>query len=143
MGDYNAVLNIDDRIYGNHVQETEVKDFRELLDDTSMAELKIVGRKFTWTNNHIYSRIDRALVNAEWLLKFPQLNIQIMDPHFSDHSPLCLNVEVKSKMKPIPFRFFNYVAEHKEFLTVVKVGWAKRAQGNQMEKILAKLKEVK
>ncbi|XP_019237929.1 PREDICTED: uncharacterized protein LOC109218063 [Nicotiana attenuata] len=34
MGDYNAVLNIDDRIYGNPVQEAEVKDFRELLDDT-------------------------------------------------------------------------------------------------------------
>ncbi|XP_075107153.1 uncharacterized protein LOC142180122 [Nicotiana tabacum] len=108
MGDYNVVLNIDDRIYGNPVQETEVKDFRKLLDDTGMAELKT-----------------------------------IMDPHFSDHSPLCLNVEVKSKRKPIPFRLSNYMAEHEEFLTVLKVGWAKRVQGNQMERIWAKLKEVK
>ncbi|KAG5577541.1 hypothetical protein H5410_057675 [Solanum commersonii] len=26
-------------------------------------------RWFTWTNGHVYSRIDRALVNAAWTLR--------------------------------------------------------------------------
>lgn len=34
MGDFNAVLRLDDRINGSQIQELEVRDFGNLLIDT-------------------------------------------------------------------------------------------------------------
>lgn len=42
-----------------------MKDFNNFMDDAVLAELRTSGRSFTCTNGHTYSRIDRALVNAE------------------------------------------------------------------------------
>lgn len=69
MGDFNTILYSEDRIQGNPVQEIEVWDFKNFLLDTGLEELKTVCRKYTWTNNHIYSKITRILVNSEWMQK--------------------------------------------------------------------------
>nr|XP_016465345.1 PREDICTED: uncharacterized protein LOC107788185 [Nicotiana tabacum] len=65
MGDYNAVLQVEDRKYGNHVTEIKTKDFSDYLFDTGVTEMKSVGREYNWTNTHIYTKIDKALVNSE------------------------------------------------------------------------------
>lgn len=67
MGDYIAVLGIEDRKSDNLVQEVEIRNFREFMLNNNMNELKYIGKKFTWTNNHVWSKIDRAIVNAEWM----------------------------------------------------------------------------
>ncbi|XP_019264016.1 PREDICTED: uncharacterized protein LOC109241706 [Nicotiana attenuata] len=64
MGDFNAVMDIEDRINGTVVQENEIKDFRSLMEDCRLNELRTVGRSYTWTNSHVYNKIDRAIVNA-------------------------------------------------------------------------------
>lgn len=63
-----------------------------------MIELRAVGRKFTWSNGKIYSRIDRALVNAEWLLAITQTEVVVMNPGCSDHTPLSIYFENVGKM---------------------------------------------
>ncbi|XP_070038219.1 uncharacterized protein [Nicotiana tomentosiformis] len=65
MGDFNAILEVEDKVHGNMVQDHEIRDFREFLKDTGMTELQAIGRPFTWTNSHVFSKIDRALVNGE------------------------------------------------------------------------------
>lgn len=65
MGDFNAILELEDRMHGNVVQDHETRDFREFVEDVGMIELKAIGRPFTWTNSHVFSKIDRALVNGE------------------------------------------------------------------------------
>ncbi|XP_059310022.1 uncharacterized protein LOC132061183 [Lycium ferocissimum] len=62
MGYYNAILEVDDRVLGFAIPYNEIRDFREFLEDITEAE--ILGRDYTWTNTHVYSRIDRALVNS-------------------------------------------------------------------------------
>lgn len=39
----------------------EMKNFRECVEQCNLVELPIVGRDYTWTNGHVYSRIDKAL----------------------------------------------------------------------------------
>lgn len=95
MGDYNAMLQVDDRINGADVQEQEIKDFKDFLIDTELTEIKTVGRQYTWTNNHIYSKIDRALVNVEWIVNWPHLEVMVLDPMFSDYSPYVLLSKIK------------------------------------------------
>ncbi|XP_075088341.1 uncharacterized protein LOC142170347 [Nicotiana tabacum] len=94
MGDFNAIRDMDDRANGTVVQENEIKDFREFMEDCRMTELPTVGRCYTWTNSHVHSRIDRVIVNAQWIMVMPPMEVQVMDPHFSDHSPLCIEMEI-------------------------------------------------
>lgn len=64
MGDYNAVLELGDRVHETQIQDSEVRDFREFMEDTSMVELRYFGRQYTWSNSHVTSKIDKAIVNT-------------------------------------------------------------------------------
>lgn len=82
---FNTVRNVDDRQCSNPIHQAEVRDFNDFMIEKDMHELKSTGRWFTWTNNHVF-RIERALVNADWMIKLPHLEVNIMDPKFSNHS---------------------------------------------------------
>ncbi|XP_019267285.1 PREDICTED: uncharacterized protein LOC109244618 [Nicotiana attenuata] len=116
MGDYNAVLYVTHRQHGSEVQDMEVKDFKEYMMDTGMSELQYVGRGYTWTNNHTYSRIDRGLVNTEWMMTMPSLKIQVLEPLISDHFPLKLMITQGHTKRSRPFRFFNCITDHPLFI---------------------------
>lgn len=92
MRDFNAVLKQEDRKNGSQIQDGELRDFENFLNSTSLAEMKSVGRYYTWTNNHVYSKIDRALVNHVWLSLWPHLEVAVRDPYFSDHALLCITL---------------------------------------------------
>ncbi|XP_070011376.1 uncharacterized protein LOC142161891 [Nicotiana tabacum] len=111
MRDFNTVLNIEDRINGNQIHESEVKDFKNFMNDYHMAELRSIGAKYTWSNNSVSIKIDRGVSNTEWMLKYPHFDIIIMAPCFSDHSPLAIRLEDHQKKTYRPFRFFNVIAE--------------------------------
>lgn len=64
MGDYNAILQIENRVKGSQVQDNEIKDFSDFMATTGMHELKIVGVSYTLTNGHVCSKIDKAIVNV-------------------------------------------------------------------------------
>lgn len=116
MGDFNAILNPDDRLKGSMVTKAKTRDFRDFIMDTGLCELKTVGRDFTWTNSNVFSRIDRALVNAEWVTRFTQLEIEAMDPRFSNHSPIYIDFMETINTKPRPFKFLNHLADHPNFV---------------------------
>lgn len=67
MGDFNTILHQEDRMHGSPVQEYETRDFREFLMITGFCEVKTFGREYTWKNSHTYSKIDRAIANADWI----------------------------------------------------------------------------
>ncbi|XP_075096595.1 uncharacterized protein LOC142174657 [Nicotiana tabacum] len=134
MGDFNAVLNSQDRQHSTIIQDMETKDFREFMSDTGMNELPSIGWDYTWTNNHTYSRIDRGLVNIDWMMTMPSLSIQILEPSFSDHSPLKLMISQIHRKKASPFRFFNCIAEHPQFIQEVDQAWSTTGKmGSYME----------
>ncbi|XP_019242474.1 PREDICTED: uncharacterized protein LOC109222588 [Nicotiana attenuata] len=143
MGDFNAIRSREDRPIGNLVQEMEVKDFNKFVEDAILAELRTNGRSFTWTNGHTYSRIDRALVNAEWMLKMPHLGVCVMDSGCSDHSPLSITFEDKEESRPKPFKFLNHLADHKDFIQIVNKAWKESSTYNKMRDVWERLKKVK
>ncbi|XP_070049579.1 uncharacterized protein [Nicotiana tomentosiformis] len=102
-----------------------------------------VGRYYTWTNSHIHSRIERALVNPAWTNTWPHLEVIVIDPFFSDHSLLCITFEKHQGKDARPFRFLNHLANHGEFMNVVKSVWTEPERGPPMKKIWHKLKKMK
>nr|XP_016448972.1 PREDICTED: uncharacterized protein LOC107774043 [Nicotiana tabacum] len=143
MGDYNAIQSFEDMYNGNPVMEAETRYFSDFLENTRMTELKTVGREFTWTNNHVYSRIDRALVNARCMMNMTQLEVVLQDPLFSDHTPVCVYFEHDHQPMPKLFKFFNNLAEHKEFQSQVKDTWEVSMLRPAMQRIWMKLKRLK
>ncbi|XP_019225075.1 PREDICTED: uncharacterized protein LOC109206683 [Nicotiana attenuata] len=143
MGDYNAVLHVTDRQHGTEVQDIEVKDFKEYIMDTGMSELQYVGREYTRTNNHTYSRIDRGLVNTEWMMTMPSLKIQVLEPLISDHSPLKLMITQMHTKKSRPFKFLNCIADHPLFIQQVKMAWNEGREAEKMQTVWHKLKKTK
>ncbi|KAK4721247.1 hypothetical protein R3W88_011480 [Solanum pinnatisectum] len=74
MGDFNTVLNMDDRIGGNPVNLAEVVDFQECVHSCGWLELPHQGRRYTWNDKgdvRVYSKIDWTRVNEGWLKQFP------------------------------------------------------------------------
>lgn len=53
---------------------------------------------------------DCALVNEEWLKKFPNSKAQFMTHATSDHTPILLSVGTHGNHSPKPFNIFNYWA---------------------------------
>nr|XP_016457391.1 PREDICTED: uncharacterized protein LOC107781232 [Nicotiana tabacum] len=143
MGDYNAVIHVDDRLNGAEIQEQETRDFIDFLFETGLTELKTVGRKYTWTNNHIYSKIDRAVVKGDWMIRLPHLEVIVLDHGFSNHSPLSTTFDNHPGRRARPFKFLNHLTEHQEFLDKVAKGWREPVSGVFLKSIWQKLKNVK
>lgn len=88
-----------------------------------MTILKHIGRDYTWTNVHTYSRIDWRIVNTNWMLSMPSTEVQIMDPGCSDHSPLSISFSPLEEVRPRPFKFLNHLLKHAQFQDIVKHTW--------------------
>ncbi|XP_056685901.1 uncharacterized protein [Spinacia oleracea] len=125
-------------VYGLHSVETR----RPLWTDLIQLSTVIVG---PWLimgdfNAVLYSG-DRIL---SMMLKPEILRVvDFMNPGLSDHSPLLLNCRVEWAAGGRPFKIFNYMATHVDFLKIVQDGWAQRCTGSLMFSLWQKLKVVK
>ncbi|XP_075080165.1 uncharacterized protein LOC142165528 [Nicotiana tabacum] len=124
MWDFNTIMSIEDRVQGNPVQEIENSE-----------------EKFKWTNNHVHSRIDRILVNGEWIQKWLAMEGIIMNPGFLDHCPLKITIDDTKQEGRRPFKFFNYLASHQNFDEIVKQCWRKSI-GHKIQVARSKLKGI-
>ncbi|KAM3266961.1 hypothetical protein P3L10_003956 [Capsicum annuum] len=53
----------------NQIVEAETRDFQKKVEDLNLVDMKATGRQFTWTNKHVYSKIDKAICNEEWVMR--------------------------------------------------------------------------
>jgi len=70
-GDFNAVKNVNERkgVSERVALSNEIIGFNGFIDKNILLDLPIIGKKFTWfkSNGSAKSRLDRVLVNDEWL----------------------------------------------------------------------------
>lgn len=52
--------------------------------------MPLVGERYTWENGRVKERLDWALCNLEWSLKFPQTKNFHLLKHGSDHRAIFL-----------------------------------------------------
>ncbi|CAN1762272.1 hypothetical protein LINPERHAP1_LOCUS8295, partial [Linum perenne] len=60
------------------------------VDLCRLSDLPFSGPKFTWRRNCTLTRIDRALVNDEWIRRMPESSIIQLHKVKSDHRPIVL-----------------------------------------------------
>ncbi|XP_074291709.1 uncharacterized protein LOC141618494 [Silene latifolia] len=75
LGDFNNVMFANERI-GKIFKDEEMLPFQSTVALCDLQDMKSTGAFFTWNNKQpsetrIFGRIDRVLVNDEWLNKWP------------------------------------------------------------------------
>lgn len=103
MGDFNQILNPSESSIGSTRITKGISDFRDYLLYAGLSDLSFRGHTFTWWNNKeanpIAKKLDRILVNDNWLLDLPNAYAEFGDPLVSDHRPCCLILSSHTKPK--------------------------------------------
>lgn len=71
--------------------QPEMTEFLELIFYLTLVNIPLMGGAFTWSNNHIYSRLDRFLVSSEWKNHCPNVCQKRLSRLYSDHFPILLD----------------------------------------------------
>lgn len=61
-GDFNSPLTSEDRIGGQLINDNEIRDFQAMMNVLNLVDIKTMGRHFTWTNKHIWSKLTELSV---------------------------------------------------------------------------------
>ena len=105
-----------------------------------------MGSKFSWTNrrsnNTILKKLDRVLVNVKWNCKFTGSRNFFLPFSISYHSPILVKMASLLK-REIPFKFFDFWANHSLFLPLISEAWCKEVTSTPMFILCNKLKNVK
>ena len=106
---------------------TGMYHFQELVVDCSVTDLPYTGALFTWWNNReedpIGKKLDRALVNQSWMSQYPSSSAHFDAGGISDHARCLIRTTGVVNDARKPFRFFNYLTEHNEFLPTLQRIW--------------------
>ncbi|CAL9217923.1 unnamed protein product, partial [Arabidopsis halleri] len=104
-----------------------MEDFQDCLRDNELEDLPSRGVFYTWSNhqqdNPVIRKLDRALVNGEWLNCFPN-SIAVFDPPGdSDHAPCIINLDTQPERSKKTFRYFSFISTHPTFLSAMSAAW--------------------
>ncbi|XP_021823802.1 uncharacterized protein LOC110765062 [Prunus avium] len=123
-GDFNDMLHYDDKIGG--ASPCRLKGFRKWFDDNDMIDLGFSGPKFTWSNNRVFERLDRAVCNVQWRSLFNEASVKHLPRTKSDHCPIKISLKSSFSSSPIarPFRFEAMWLTHAHFKDFLMQQWA-------------------
>lgn len=144
VGDYNAIRILEERTSTTDIDE--MQDFNEWIQACELMEMRTSGGTFTWSNkqdgaDRIWSRLDRCLINDEWLRNI-DTQLEVKGPGISDHSSLHI-LSVNFCRKNVQFRYCTMWESHHDFQHIVKQNWEKRITGCKLFQCCKKLQLVK
>nr|GEU32815.1 RNA-directed DNA polymerase, eukaryota, reverse transcriptase zinc-binding domain protein [Tanacetum cinerariifolium] len=138
MGDFNVTLNIEEHSNGTSNLTNDMSEFKDTINSLEVEDLCSTGFYYTWTkslkNPHCRTlkKLDRIMVNDEFLNKFINAIGVFLPYPVSDHNPAIMKIPKGIVKKRKSFRFANYVADKDDFLDLVKKGWVKNVRRCQM-----------
>ncbi|XP_074303842.1 uncharacterized protein LOC141638339 [Silene latifolia] len=145
-GDFNCVLTSNER-FGGATSLAEMEPFRKCVAECEVIDITAVGSMFTWNNKQqseerIYSRLDRFLINKAWCDKFPDMYAHFMPEGMMDHTP-CIVKSSKIMQGNRSFKYFNMWGKSKDFLPLVNEIWDHTTIGTPLFKLAKNLKQLK
>lgn len=107
---------------------SDMLELRDVFNDLGVDDLRYHGTSHTWTNKRpadpITKKLDRALVNIPWIQSYPNSLASFLPIEFSDHSPCLLSLNCPLPQSGTkPFKFFNFLTLHPQFLQTVETAW--------------------
>lgn len=95
MGDFNAVVDKSERKKEAKTTVNKSKAFKACLEKCSLMDLAFSGPKYTWARGRDsrtlkMARLDRAICNADWRVRFDRARVVHLPRRKSDHCPILL-----------------------------------------------------
>ncbi|XP_019160892.1 PREDICTED: uncharacterized protein LOC109157440 [Ipomoea nil] len=113
----------------NSLSTQRSADFALWIQNEGLIDLGFSGSKLTWVKEGSVNplkgtRLDRALCNVDWKLRFPDVTVTHLPRISSDHAPILLQNKGGRKRSNIsPFIFQAAWLTHPDFRTVVRHLW--------------------
>jgi hypothetical protein len=124
LGDFNLIYKDEDKNNSN-LNRAMMGRFRRLINDLSLKEIPLHGRKFTWSNlqdSPTLVKLDRVLCSVDWEQLFSDCLLQSAASEDSDHCPLILGLTDRKAGKP-RFHFEPFWPKQDDFQGVVETVW--------------------
>ncbi|KAE8795280.1 hypothetical protein D1007_30019 [Hordeum vulgare] len=124
LGDFNLITSAADKNNLNLDRRWMLR-FRQALNASSLKEIRLIGRKYTWSNEQsprTLVRLDRAFCTVDWELMFQNTKMLPESSSMSDHCPLLL-VNDGMLRKQRRFQFEHYWQFIHGFHEVVLAAW--------------------
>ncbi|XP_074274081.1 uncharacterized protein LOC141597513 [Silene latifolia] len=123
LGDFNNVMFSNERL-GGIVKDDEMFPFQSTVNNCDLHDMKTTGAFFTWNNKQpsatrVFSRIDRVLINGDWLNLWPDWVAHFQPEGEFDHCPCVVFCGEMPKGKKRPFKFFNMWTKVEEYNVLV------------------------
>ncbi|XP_060211831.1 uncharacterized protein LOC132639400 [Lycium barbarum] len=129
-GDFNVIVDEEEKYGGLPVTLNEVKDFRHCNHTCNITDLGYKGSIFTWWNGRaldecVFKRLDRCLGNFKFQQLFPGREVSHLIKLGSDHSPP-LVVKDNWKTDVVANSFITFNVKLKKVLSQ----WSKTTYGD-------------
>ena len=127
LGDFNVVRHPEERRGGATNWPTYMDDFNECCYENSLDDLRHSRNMVTWSKaageSFLARKLDRVLVNNNWLAALPNAAAEFPTAGPSDHSPTIVRFGLVVHHRRPSFKFYNFWAEDSDFLEIVSRSW--------------------
>lgn len=125
IGDFNSIRRESERMgRGLLANRRDIAGFDSFICDSRLVDLPIHGRSYTCykADGSCKSRIDRILLNSNWIDRWPNSTQRGLRRTVFDHCPIFLEIKARDwGLKP--FRYFNMWSTHPDFKDFVCRKW--------------------
>ena len=147
-GDFNELTHAAEKWGRVARPESQMREFRHVIDDCGFLDLGFAGPSYTWWNKQsgpaqVLARLDRGLAIVEWLLQFPNSRVTHLHSIFSDHRPLWVELTPAGcalRPRRRRFKFEEMWTMHEGCEDTIRKAWATRQKGTPMFQVMEKIK---
>lgn len=147
-GNFNTIYAPSHKSGGRSLKNSGSFEFRRMCADLFLVDITPKYGWFTWRNKHIGEdnikcRLDRFLINSNWLLLAANFHSKVVHFRGSNHWPISMIISINHKPRGIPFKMESFWYEHEGFREALEGWWNMEVKGNNRYKRIKKLGEVK
>ncbi|XP_072087912.1 uncharacterized protein [Arachis hypogaea] len=109
--DFNDVL-LQSEVRREQFRLSKAEQFAKTLKDYGLFDMGAIWRRFTWYRRvkggvQVAKKLDRAVINQDWRLMFPEAYTEVMARLYADHYPLFTRYKMAERATKgnRPFRF--------------------------------------
>jgi hypothetical protein len=148
-GDFNTILNLDEKYGGSQQIHPASVDFKKWVEDNHLVDIPMNNGKFTWNNrrkdfNYIAEKLDKYFVKRNDINTDLDIQSSILPIAGSDHYPVQITLSEPIKPHINPFKCEKMWFLDNNILDHVGSWWNERKfKGSKMFIFVSKLKYIK
>jgi len=148
IGDFNTILGTHEQRSHYSPNRSAIEDFQQWSDSNNLIHLNTRGASYTWSNGrkgrfNIQRRLDRVVVNHNWINSCLSSNVCTLTKLRSDHYPLLFEFHNQNINYTSSFKFMKAWTEHPDCFNLVTQSWNTNIVGCPMFILTQKMKLLK